>query len=162
MNAHDYEGALRAIEQMLPAASTPKESDELGLLHAQLLMATSRDEDAFNVVDHILATSTNPDILHQAAGRYFTVARNGGFLENAIARQQERVDASPTSVTALEVMAQFYQYAQQKENELRARQALSDIAVTPENLARLAELQTQLGRYEQASASMSRLADLQP
>jgi hypothetical protein len=58
----------------------------------------------------------------------------------------------------LRVMAQLYAYGRDENNELRTREHLQSQHGTPENLARIIEIQNSLGLAEDASASVAQLA----
>ena len=160
MNLQDFEGALELIIQRVERTSGI-ERDSARLIQAQLLQATNRNQDAFDVLDLILSSATDKEILHQATARYFIIARNEGNLPIAIENQKNRVSVSP-NIANVAVMAQMYEYNQDKNNELKYRLLLQEMQESEENLAKIANIQAELGLIEDASNSLGILAQRVP
>lgn len=162
LNAQEFDQALALAEQLRAKLPPGKQRDELDLLRAQLLQAKGLNRDAIDALGELLSSSSDPEVLHQAASRYFILARNEGILEEAIHRQRQRLEAAPKDPSALRVMAQLYEYAGDSTNELRTRQALHAVHPVQENLARIAEIQRSMGLIDESSSTMSVLAENNP
>ncbi|MBW2690887.1 MAG: hypothetical protein JRC99_13305 [Deltaproteobacteria bacterium] len=154
MNAGDFSRALAFANRLMDEYS----NDEIALIRARILSSLGRQEEAFEALDDLLATSADSEILRQAAARYFIVARDADLLSEALARQQGRLNNQPDDPVTLRIMAQLYAYARDQNNELQIREHLQSQHGTPENLARIIEIQNSLGLADDASASVAELA----
>jgi tetratricopeptide (TPR) repeat protein len=154
INAQDFLSALAIADRLMEE----NPDDTVALIRARVLISLGRKLDAFDELDDILATSNDSKILQQAASRFYIVARDEGLIAEALTRQQTRLNDEPDDAAALTVMAQLYAYAGDKNNELLIREQLQAQQGSESNLGRIAELQRELGRIEEASESVVALA----
>lgn len=155
VNAQDFSKALEIADLLLAESH----DDTVALIRAQVLMSMGRRSRALDALDDILATSDDPEILHQAAVRCLISARDEGVIADVLASQQARLDEAPDDPLRLRTMARMYSDAAEPQNELRIREHLYELEPESRNLARMAELQRDLGLLEEASVSVARLAE---